>query len=108
MAKSVKQSKMFTKILYILLIIGAYMLYRCMYPVREGVIFTNYDKNKLFTKPWGEFCMPGPPSCDRNLMEGPAVDGVPKIGCWCKGVGNAGNLDPPDPPCAGIDYNQFY
>ena len=33
------------------------------------------------------------------------IYGSPKIGCWCKGVGDAGNLDT---TCQGIDYNHFY
>jgi hypothetical protein len=106
MVKSVKHSTGKSYLCYGIIIVGLYLLYVYFnYPIREGVVFSNYDKSKLFTQPWGKFCIPGPPSCNKNQMEGPATDGTPKIGCWCKGVGDAGELDT---TCQGIDYNHFY
>jgi hypothetical protein len=107
MGKSLKLSKnMCRYTLYALFIVALYLLYNCINkPLIEGVIFTNYDKSKLFTEPWGKFCIPESPSCTKNIMEGPAADGTPQIGCWCKGVGDAGDLDT---TCQGIDYNHFY
>ncbi len=74
-------------------------------PVREGVVFTPYDNRKLFTKPWAEFCVPPPASCDKNPPEGPAMIGSPPIGCHCKGVGDAGSLDP---DCDGNEPHYFF
>jgi hypothetical protein len=107
MGKSLKLSKNMCKyIIYTLFIVALYLFYNYINkPLKEGVVFTNYDKSKLFTEPWGKFCIPESPSCNKNIMEAPATDGTPQIGCWCKGVGNAGELDT---TCQGIDYNHFY
>ena len=93
-------------LLFSLIFVMLYIIYNIMNkPMREGVVFTPYDNAKLFTKPWSNFCIPPPPSCDKNLLERPASIGSPPIGCHCKGVGNAGNLDT---DCQNIDYNHFY
>jgi hypothetical protein len=73
--------------------------------VKEGVVFTPYDNAKLFTEPWNKFCIMPPPSCDKNFMYGQKIDTSRVVGCLCKGVGNAGNLDT---KCNDIDYNHFY
>lgn len=73
--------------------------------LKEGIVFTPYDNSKLFTRPWEKFCIPPPPSCNKNLMDGSAADGTPKIGCWCKDVADAGDLDT---NCYDIDYSHFY
>jgi len=95
--------KLYGCFLFSFILLG--VIYLIHKPLREGVVFTRYDNSKLFTKPWDKFCMPPPPSCSTNLLEGPASIGSPPIGCNCKGVGDAGNLDT---DCHDIDYNHFY
>ena len=106
MAKYTKSLRYLSYIflLGLLLLVFLY-LYNTMAPLREGVVFTRYDKAILFTKPWDDFCVPPPLSCDKNIMERPAAIGSPPIGCHCKGVGNAGKLSV---SCEDIDYNHFY
>ena len=35
-------------------------------PLREGVVFTPYDNEKYFVKPWDQFCVQTPPSCKKE------------------------------------------
>ena len=86
-----------------------YLLYNLFQtPLQEGVVFTPYDNSKLFTKPWDKFCIPFPPSCQKNLLQGPAVQGSPHIGCNCTGINEA--VSPPAIPdsCYNISYDHFY
>ena len=81
-------------ILLLLFVIGIiYILFIYKTPIQEGVVFTKYDRSKLFTKPWSKFCTPNPPGCQHNLMNAPEVDGSPLIGCWCNKKGQAPLLD---------------
>tara|TARA_E500000178_G_C16530833_1_gene534366 strand:+ start:57 stop:386 length:330 start_codon:yes stop_codon:yes gene_type:complete len=63
---------------------------------KEGIVFTDFDNEKFFTKPWNEFCMFQPPSCRKDFLEKPGMIGVFPIGCNCQGVGEATN--PPGLP----------
>ena len=93
-------------LLFSLLILGIAYLIKCTFnkSIREGIVFTPYDNKMLFTKPWSQFCVPPPPSCNKNLPNA-AVVGSPQIGCNCKGVGDAGNLDP---KCDGTNHLYFF
>tara|TARA_Y100000389_G_scaffold192924_1_gene221110 strand:+ start:7007 stop:7312 length:306 start_codon:yes stop_codon:yes gene_type:complete len=77
----------------------------CKKPLQEGIIFTPYDNKKLFTKPWSQFCISPPPSCNKNLPQRAGLLGNPAIGCNCKNFGDAGNLDP---NCDGTNHLYFF
>ena len=102
LSKNLRNCLLFSLIILGLVYLTKYLLNK---PIREGIVFTPYDNKKLFTKPWAEFCVPPPPSCDKNLPQGPAMVGSPQIGCNCKGVGDAGNLDP---KCDGTNHLYFF
>ena len=70
--------------------------------IKEGVTFTPYDNSKLLTRPWDEFCVQTPPSCqkDRSFL---LVDREPPIGCWCRDKKSV--LD--NPSCTDIHYDPF-
>ena len=89
--------------------ISLYLLYNLFYPsLQEGIVLTPYDNSKLFTKPWDKFCIPFPPSCQKNLLQGPAEQGSPHIGCNCTAINEA--VSPPAIPnsCYNINYDHFY
>ena len=70
---------------------------------REGVVFTNYDNSKLFTKPWNKFCETFPPSCNFNLPSDSSIIPSP-IGCWCDEHGEAPKLNN---NCTDLDYSLY-
>ena len=72
------------------------------YKIKEGVTFTNYDNSKLITKPWDNFCLQNPPSCQEDscfLMN----KNFSPIGCWCNNQKSI--LD--NPECSDINYDPF-
>lgn len=72
------------------------------FKIKEGVTFTNYDNSKLITRPWDEFCIQTPPSCqnDKSFL---LVDRQPQIGCLCRDKKSV--LD--TPKCTDINYDPF-
>ena len=88
----------------ILVIIFLFLLYRYFYsPLQEGVVFTPYDNEKWFNKPWDKFCVQTPPSCQKNdnfLL----VDRDPPIGCWCNDKQQAPLLDS---KCTDLEFDPF-
>ena len=90
-------------LLRILLIVGlVWMLYNYLNkPIREGVVFTPYDNEKWFVRPWDKFCVQTPPSCqnhDNFLL----VDRDPPIGCWCNDKQQAPLLDS---KCTDLEFD---
>ena len=92
--------------LCILFVVGlVWLLYNYLFsPLREGVVFTRYDNEKLFDKPWDKFCAQTPPSCQKKNMYSLQVNGDPTIGCWCNDEQKAPALDN---DCTDLDFNPF-
>ena len=88
--KKVTCQNLFLLLLFVGLI---YILYFYNNGLKEGVIFTRYDRSNLFNKPWAKFCTPNPPPCQVNHPDYPEIAGSPMIGCWCNKQGQAPLLD---------------
>lgn len=91
-----------TSCLLILILITVSLSYLFNSSLQEGVTFTNYSNSKLLVKPWDEFCVQDPPSCQNNdnfLL----TQRNPPIGCWCKNqkATLAGN------DCTDMEYDPF-
>ena len=52
------------------------------YTYTDNRKLTNYDKWKLFTKPFDQFCINEPPSCNKSDNNN-QLNGY-EVGCWCK------------------------
>ena len=105
MFKLSKKTRHYLIIAVLVMVVRYIVKYIFTTPIREGVVFTPYDNRKLFTKPWDKFCISPPSSCDQNLVQRNPAIGVSPIGCNCKGVGDAGDLDP---KCDGTNHLYFY
>lgn len=80
-----------------------YYLYNLYFPLREGVVFTPYDNAKWFNKPWDQFCVQMPPSC-QNTETSRLASGNPHIGCWCNNKKQAPLLDN---NCTDLEFDPF-
>ena len=88
--------------LFITLIASIY--YYINNPIREGVVFTPYDNAKWFNKPWNQFCVQTPPSCQKNNEYANIAKGNPQIGCWCNDKQQAPLLDN---NCTDIEFDPY-
>ena len=71
--------------------------------LREGVVFTRFDNEKWFNKPWDKFCVQTPSSCQKNdnfLL----VNRDPQIGCWCNDKQQAPLLDN---KCTDLEFDPY-
>ena len=74
--------------------------------LREGVIFTNFDKKTFFTKPWDQFCIQTPASCQKDFLEKPGMIGNFPIGCNCESTGMS--KTPPSIDRSCYNDNNYY
>ena len=75
---------------------------------KEGITFTPFDNRTFFTRPWDNFCITTPPSCQKPFLQKPGMIGEFPAGCHCKEIGIATSPPSIENNCYELDYNYFY